>query len=182
MTPADILPTYERFRELRARHGDSKLPKMRRESVLIHPVSIQADPMSPEAGAAKLDRQVADFAPDSGWLCFQSEVLRIHDGQLPGPDEDRGLPLSGELVNGAGESLHLRQNGRGGWIVTRFTPEQGKEYLVDDCSLIAHESNPERRRDPGQLCYRRYWCLDPHHGVRQAAARFIGFIGLEEER
>jgi len=99
----------------------------------------------------------------------------VQDGKLPERDEYRGLLLSGELVNLDDESLHIRQNGRGGWVATRFTPGKGEEYLVDEHRLVAFESDPDRRASPGGLHYRRYWRLDPYHGIRQAAARFIGF-------
>lgn len=175
MTLVEILTDYGRFRAIRAGHGDKKIPEMRLESVRVLSVSVEADPFGPEAGAAELERQIADFAPDRGWVCYQSEVATVQDGQLPRSDSKRGLLLSGELVNLANESLHIRQDGQGGWVVTRFIPDQGEEYLVDDYSLIVHERDPERRANPGRAYYRRYWRPDPQHGIRQAAARFIGF-------
>ena len=174
MTLEGLLGVYDQFRDLRDRDGDL-LPRMRIESLQVRPARVRALPSEPSAGASELAQLIADFAPDSGWLCFQSEVMQVRGAVLPEPDRARGLLLSGELVDADGESLHIRQDGRGGWIATRFTPGVGERYLVDEHRLVVFEPDPDRRDRPGWLRYLRYWRLDPDHGIRQAAARFIGF-------
>lgn len=171
MTIDELLTAYE---HLRIDHG---LPLMRSEQVEITPIPVQADPLDSTAGADRLAGIISAFGPSEGWLCYQSAVLVFPPGGLPGPDSARGLLLSGELANADREGLHIRQDGRGGWIVTRFTPGQGGHYLVDDCSFVTHEPRPGDNKPLRSLCYRRYWTTDEHHCIRQAAACFIGFDG-----
>jgi hypothetical protein len=160
---------------------DHGLPEMWLEQALIQPINIPADPMYPTEGAARLAREIADFAPAAGWLCYQSAVVSFDDGQYPEPNGQHGLVLSGELASAPGascRSLHIRPDGRGGWRLVQFTPDQGDTYLTDAHKLVVHDGDPKRRQRPRYLHYLRYWTLDPHHGVRQTAARFIGFEGV----
>ena len=184
MTLADILDAYRGLQQpdglpKKQSYGLPKkqsygLPEMRLAEVRIDPIAIPADALDPAAGAARLAQEIAAFAPNQGWLCYQSAVVAFPPGGLPEADADRGLILSGELTNTAKHSLHIRQDGRGGWHLTRFTPGAGDAYLVDDHCLIAHGSDPQH---PRRLHYRRYWTQDDQHGIRQAAACFIGFDG-----
>ena len=136
-----------------------------------------ADLDSPEA----VWQQIDAFAPDSGWLCFQSMIADLLPGQpLPRPDADSGLLLSAECHNSNnGYSLQLRQNGRGGWRLSEFRPRQGQPCLCEDYPLIAHRGNNPGGA-PRRLRYRRYWTLDDD-GTRQRAACFIGFDAAGEQ-
>lgn len=116
------------------------------------------------------------FAPDQGWLCFQSRVDRF----LPGEDlPDQGILLNGEVTAPSGESLHIRQDGDGSWVLTRFVEqapdERGATHLVEEVTFLGE---PLARFEPTQdLCYRRYWGYDPDFGYRPVLARFVGFKG-----
>lgn len=171
MTIDELLAAYEQIREAH------DLPKMFLGQVEIKPTEVQADPLDPATGSDRLAGIIQSFGPTQGWLCYQSAVIAFPPGGLPKPDPALGLLLSGELANADQESLHIRQDGRGGWRVTRFTPGQGKTFLVDDQAFIAHTANSGDRTQPHRLCYRRYWTTDDDHGVHQTAACFIGFDG-----
>lgn len=170
MTLEELRDAYRRFRE-----DQDGLPEMDLARVLITPTPVPADPFDPQPGSKHLAEEIAHFAPDAGWLCYQSKVVEVKDGNLAGNQDGLGLILSGELTNAAGESLHIRQDGRGGWLVSRFTPDQGDCYLADIQRLIVHAPHQDQPRRARYLRYRRYWKQDEHHGVRQHAACFIGF-------
>lgn len=171
MTLEALRDSYNRLPEP---HG---LGRMELGRVTIDTKPIHCDPLQPAESAAIIDQAIRDFAPTAGWLCYQSQVIRLGLDETQDERDDRGLLLSGELVNGNPASLHIRQNGSGGWLLTYFTPDTGDRYLTDTLSLLAFERDPERRSNPTRLRYRRYWALDPVHGVRQVAACFIGFAG-----
>jgi hypothetical protein len=116
---------------------------------------------------------IVAFAPVAGWLGCQSQNRAFTATPPPAPDTTTGVLLYAECVNSDGYSLHLRYNGAGAWLLTRFTPHQGNTYLCDTVKLIATDSNL------GSLRYRRYWQLDPQHGAEPFTACFIGF---EQER
>ena len=114
------------------------------------------------------------FAPKQGWLCFQSRIERF----LPGEDlPDHGILLYGEVVSLADQSLHIRQNGGGGWILTRFVEqaldEREATHLVEEITFLGETL--ERFGPPKDLRYRRYWGHDPDFGYRPLLARFAGF-------
>lgn len=139
--------------------------------------ALEADPADYEYPNAVYLRLQA-FAPEQGWLCFQSVVAEFwRAADLPGPSRQSGAILTGECINTAEESLHIRQNGRGGWRVTCYRPHAGENYLYDVVTLIAHEPSAQRMRNPKRLRYHRYWKLEPDHGIRPFAACFIGFEG-----
>jgi hypothetical protein len=114
------------------------------------------------------------FAPGSGWLCFQSHRVDVEQGALPEPKPHWGLLLSAECFDpDTGHSLHLRQNGRGGWSLSYYQPGDGDHYLYDEVTLVSHQNNLKRK--PKRLHYRRYWQMDPQRGPLPVAACFIGY-------
>lgn len=144
-------------------------------------------------------QQIEKFAPEQGWLCFQSEVQ-----YFPKPEDNtenaehqisslkksrwwtRILPkfsgtsfkmpsssilLYGEVLKGQKHTLHIREDGQGGWVLTEFIEGKGNNYLVEDQKFLG-----EKEVAPKELCYRVYWQYDDKHGCyRQAFARFNGF-------
>ena len=115
----------------------------------------------------KVEAQVNAFEPIQGWLCFQSKIEHFCKGQtMP----YTGILLYGEVVNAAGKSLHIREDGQGGWILTTFTETEGDKYLVETKEFLG-----EKKLAPDKLCYRVYWQCHEKHGYHQFAARFIGF-------
>jgi hypothetical protein len=164
MTLDDLLRTYQ------ALAAKNRLAEM---SI----AALEADPADYDHPDAVYHHLQA-FAPEQGWLCFQSVVAEFwRAADLPSPSGQNGVILSGECVNTAGESLHVRQNGRGGWRVTCYRPHAGEKYLYDTVTLIAHEPSAQQLHNPKRLRYHRYWKLEPNHGMRPFAACFIGFEG-----
>lgn len=115
---------------------------------------------------------IETFAPLQGWICYQSKVHSFWHGE-PWRLADVGLPLSGEFIDDNGNALHLRQNGSGGWLLTRYlhngTTTENSNYLSDDITQLGNS------HAPGPLCYRRFWRIDPEQGVIPFAACFTGF-------
>jgi len=123
---------------------------------------------TPEAVQDKIEA----FAPKQGWLCFQSEVAYFcqqdfcKNHSIP----SHGIILYGEVVNDQ-TSLHIREEGQGGWILTELTETQGNEYLVEGKHFLGEGKD----LTPDKLYYRIYWQYDEQYGYRQFAARFTGF-------
>ena len=125
------------------------------------------------SSAVEAWESIVAFAPVAGWFGCQSQNRAFTANPPPAPDTTTGVLLYAECVNSDGHSLHLRYNGAGAWLLTRFMPRQGNTYLCVTVKLLATDPNL------GSLRYRRYWQLDPKHGVEPFAACFIGF---EQER
>lgn len=156
------------YRQLAPKHG---LPPMQLAKLTVEPAQRPDDP-------AQLWQAIEDCAPDAGWLCFQSAVLRFEQGQLPQPTPELGYLLSAECCSADATRSHsLRQRGDGGWLLTPFRHGVGEDLLCDQLSLVRHDagSGSNAGQLPGRLRYRRYWRLDPQLGPCQAAACFIGF-------
>jgi len=108
------------------------------------------------------------FLPEQGWLCFQNKVKFFRkEEQIP---TDSTILLYGEVVNADGISLHIREDGQGGWILTYLTETDGNEYLVENQTFLG-----EKKLAPERLYYRVYWQNDDKQGYRRVAARFTGF-------
>lgn len=122
--------------------------------------------------AEQVETKLKAFNPIQGWLCFQSEVKYFCQGQ---PMPYSGILLYGEVVNADGQSLHIRENGQGGWILTTFTETEGENYLVETKTFLG-----EKELAPEKLYYRVYWKYDEKSGYQQFAARFIGFEKQEK--
>ncbi len=120
----------------------------------------------------EVEAQVKFFEPTQGWLCFQSEVKYFckenfcKEKTMP----YSGILLYGEVVNAAGKSLHIREDGQGAWILTTFTETEGDKYLVETKQFLG-----EKNLAPDRLYYHVYWQHDKKHGYHQFAARFTGF-------
>lgn len=162
MTLEQLLQAYN---QVATHHG---LPTLQADHIDID----SSDLDQPDAVWQRLDA----FAPDSGWLCFQSRVSDLLPGQpLPRPDANSGLLLSAECHNSRnGHSLQLRQNSHGGWRLTELRPGSGAACLSEAVQLVAHQPQQQSSNAPRRLHYQRYWTLDDH-GPRQLAARFSGF-------
>lgn len=110
---------------------------------------------------------ISKFSPVAGWLGFQS-ATRVFRSTEPRPvfryTETTGVLLNAEVINTSGESLHLRYDSAGGWLITHFTYTAGGEYLTDTVKLAIHGS------PGGFMYYRRFWNIDPQHGPLPFAA------------
>lgn len=125
-------------------------------------------------------QELQEFDPEQGWLCFQSKLTRFfQDEPLP----DAGVILYGEVKGKDGRSLHIQQDGEGGWILSYYHEHKnGDRHLTEDMTLIAeaYPSDPPNTRY--DLNYRVYWGgtdykqeEDDGQGWRQIAAAFTGF-------
>ncbi len=117
---------------------------------------------------------IQGFPAGQGWACRQSslDVFRTSDTR---PDPSRGgVILSAELVADDGQrSLHLRQDGGGGWVVTEIAEgdaagEAGIDGLAHTTCLIGDN------RVEGWLLYRVYWSHDKDQGWQTCASRLAG--------
>jgi len=119
--------------------------------------------------AQEVQKKVESFLPEQGWLCFQNKVeYFLQDEIIP----YAGILLYGEVVKLAQkESLHIREDGQGGWILTEFAETEGNDYLVETKTFLGEG----KKLTPEKLYYRVYWQYDERHGYRQVAARFNGF-------
>jgi len=157
MQPIDLLNIIPKLQHIK---GLKNLSQLKSCSLHLEPKHCSA----PQKVLEELDI----FLPEQGWLCFQNKVkyFRKKD-KIP---TDSTILLYGEVVNSDGKSLHIREDGQGGWILTYFTETKGKEYLVENQSFLG-----ENKLAPKQLYYRVYWQYDNKQGYRQVAARFTGF-------
>ena len=112
------------------------------------------------------------FAAKEGWLCYQSEVVKLSPGRLPDRDDQI---LFGELVNGD-MSLHVYQYGAG-WLMTTIEEMTGEECLLKE---ISYAVNEKEKAD-----YHVYWKKsDPSReemdlGYQPKSYRFIGFSAIK---
>jgi hypothetical protein len=119
--------------------------------------------------------RLSELRPSQGWLLFQSHQVPFTNG-LVEPKPEWGVLLAAEAYGetaGASTSIALEQDGRGGWVLTRYTHAQEGDHLYDEPDQLAHTRG---RPGPSKLRYRRYWRLDPELGYVQAVACFTGFV------
>lgn len=119
--------------------------------------------------ADKLWEKILDFQPKHWWICFQSKVMDSTKGLPLARDDDKGVPLYGELCNGD-TSLHFKRVGKE-WMVS----EIGRGGDGEDC-LIIKEEYLSVDKGSGKLCYEIFWkesadlkCFAPY------TSRFTGF-------
>lgn len=120
--------------------------------------------------ADKAYAQLANFQSVQGWAGFQSANRIFADGIIPVMDGETGQLLAAEAVHASGDSLHIRFDGAGKWIVTRYATVEGNDYLADSVEHIARADT-----NLGKLRYRRFWHIGQEHGYEPFAACFIGF-------
>lgn len=78
-----------------------------------------------------------------GWLCT-AESQEVH--MLPVNLPSSGYPLHAEVAKG-NQSLHLRQDGQGGWILTTLSEDNSNDTgdLLYDTKLLARGETPDLR-------------------------------------
>ena len=114
---------------------------------------------------------IRGFPAAQGWVCRQSslDVFPTADAR---PDPNKGgVILSAELVATDGQrSLHLRQDGMGGWIVTEIA--EGDAISAAAIDGLAHTTCLiGDNRVEGWLLYRVYWRHDEDQGYQTCASR-----------
>lgn len=117
--------------------------------------------------AAAVMELVKKFNPTTGWLGFQSttKIFKTNK-ELPVMNETTGTLLNAEMANALGQSLHVRYDSAGNWIITKFTPTIGSNYLVDNVKFIIHHL-PDN-----VFMFKRYWRLDAEQGIVPDTACF----------
>lgn len=113
--------------------------------------------------------------PGDGWLCT-SEAKAVYDLREHTPDHGE-YPLHGERVHGS-QSLHLRQDGEGGWTLTTLEEVPDEGSVCFETQLAAHDAKLGSLRY--QVCHA---LVDPmlSNGLpelselRPQRARFLGF-------
>jgi len=148
------------------------LPKLKGQENLLHKLELCGLKQNPDpcSTSEEVEAKVKAFEPIQGWLCFQSEIKYFCKNCKEQTMPYTGILLYGEVVNAAGESLHIREDGQGGWILTILTETKGEQYLVETKEFLG-----EKKLAPEKLYYRVYWQYDEEQGYHQFAARFIGF-------
>lgn len=161
MDAKQILNEYEKVKQV---VDIFNLPPLTLHRYSVKPARLITD-------KSKLYEQLKAFAPVSGWLGYQSGNHHF-DHEPFEPKKNYGVLMNAEVWNGS-DSLHVRYNGRGGWIVTTFlNDESGDEYLVDDISHIASFN----KKQQATLNYRRFWQKEAL-GINPKFACFVGFGG-----
>lgn len=119
---------------------------------------------------ASLQEAIKAFQPLQGWLCFQSKVVSLTDGNLECLDDSKsGWILSGELSNANRDSLHINPHGNGSWLLTFYQEQEGQQLLRQPVTYLGTGESP------GKLEYAVYWRHDAAVGYQKAFSRFIGF-------
>ncbi|HIE02315.1 MAG TPA: hypothetical protein EYP59_18875 [Thiotrichaceae bacterium] len=159
MQPKELLPILSQLKNV---DGLEKLDKLR-------PCRLKWPPKSDTTSDPEEVRQkIKEFAPEQGWLCFQSKVDYFRELAKM---SFSGILLYGEVVKKAtNQSLHIREEGQNGWILTYFEETKGEQYLVENTVFCG-----EKELAPNKLRYRVYWQHDEKQGYRQLGARFNGF-------
>ncbi|MBF0147744.1 MAG: hypothetical protein HQL84_05005 [Magnetococcales bacterium] len=169
MNDERVLEAYRALSKiLRNEKLGEDLPELTPRGLLIHKPEHLEDPH-------RVWEAVQAFAPDQGWICFQSEVTHFFNaGQCP----PRGVILSAELCRvNSPTSLHVRPHPLGGWGVHRLeTLPDGRDYWCEtmDFLSVAH--------DVGKLSYQVFWQSDGEAGMVRRVARFCGLVPRKVER
>jgi hypothetical protein len=118
----------------------------------------------------QVQAEITKFEPEQGWLCFQSDVEYFCKGEaIP---TSSGILLYGEVSKSESEeSLHIREDGQSGWILTHFIETEGDRYLKEKQLFLGEGKN----LTPEKLHYHVYWQYNKEHGYHQYAARFVEF-------
>ncbi|MEW6559361.1 MAG: hypothetical protein AB1412_04075 [Pseudomonadota bacterium] len=160
MNSAPIAQLLFDYQALRRTQAGSDLPEMRAAGLQLQ--------QHRHAQSEALWAAFSAYAPEQGWLKFQSQQLAFSNG-LPSPAPAWGALLQAEAVTADGLSLAVHRLPGGDWTLIEKRHLDVGELLCDQLDHLAH--------DPrfGALRYRRYWTLDPELGPVQTTACFLGF-------
>ena len=118
------------------------------------------------------------FAPDEGWLRYQSELVAVETLAWKPRNDNAGRLLYGELVNvNDSRSMAVRPLGDR-WRVVTITEGSGdQEYLAEQVAFLRDvpgiQGTPPAAGKEA-LRYVVYWAVDAD-GSRPALSRFTGF-------
>jgi len=146
----------------------------------------------------ELAKIIQAFQPNDGWVVLQSDVIYFYDNNLgelnqqdgifncivnsnSGETSLKGHFINAEMVNASSDqSLHIVEDGEGGWIITTYHEEADAEpnTLMDKSHLLAKKRH-EAGKQP-KINYSRYWKHSPNKGYHILAARFTGYSHGED--
>lgn len=125
----------------------------------------------------ELATAISNFGGTTGWLGYQSGNEYFETCNEILMSDRYGVLLNAEMANESNESLHIRYNGDGGWIVTTFNYSgedsgKGDWYLADSLGYVSSFN------DGLKLQYKRFWAQGDGSkttGVNPEFACFTGF-------
>lgn len=137
------------------------------------------------------------FLPADGWISYQSKVEQFQNlTALTQENEETGFILQAEFVQTAdnNKSLHIRQNGMGGWIanhITQVAIEESETGILETSSFITmpdessvnnntKNSANDSKKAEGKLHYQSYWKPDKSGGGYQKALSRLFKVELAE--
>lgn len=166
MSAQQILKQYQ---DLRRAMPDAKLPVL---EAVTYSLMVKFETLTTvEAVYNALD----SFNPISGWIDYQSGKQHFLNSPLE-IRSDYDMLLNAEVAS-HGAALHVRYNGNGGWLVTRYDYGEGNEYIVDK---IDHLASFAKGSEITTLKYLRFWKeQNGLLGVNPVFACFIGFGGTQ---
>lgn len=163
MNAQEILQQYETLREA---VRDAKLPTLESKT---YDLSVKIETLTTVGSVySALD----SFKPSAGWLDYQSGKQLFLKSPLE-ISTDYDMLLNVEVAN-SNASLHVRYNGQGGWLVTRYDYNEGNDYLAD---TVKHFASFDKTGNT-TLQYLRFWKIQEDVlGVNPVFACFTGFGG-----
>ena len=109
------------------------------------------------------------FSPKAGWAVCQSQTHLFTSGKF-------NLSIAENLLYGEfvrpDTSLHVRQDGRGGWICTQYnestSSDNAEQFIVTNSSYLADTEECDR------LYYRVFWGNKGNQGLKALYYRLSG--------
>lgn len=171
MNTAELLKSYQKVSEATKLTTGEALPALESEGYELtcaEPVVCTSE--------QQLWSAIGAFGQACGWLAYQSGNQHQLDITIITAKQEYGSLLNAELYNGKDQSMHIRYNGHGGWVVTTYTYKSGGDYVVDEVSYVSSFENKKT------LNYLRFWKDGGDKnmlGVNPVFACFTGFGGLD---
>ena len=171
----------EDYNQLRDAEDVKDMPRLEKAVLLVTRATFAAE--------ADVEAEVSKLSTWTGWLRRQSGVGRTspENGGVP---QSAGLLLSAEWCAPNAESKHLRQDGKGGWLLYHY-----REFATEaDARVALRESGGEgqlhiclRERaavlgegTDSDLAYDIYWG-GKGSNTRRLCSRFAGFAQHAQE-
>ena len=138
---------------------------------------LNPDPVSMTNHPELLER-INTFLPADGWISYQSSVEQFQSmSVLPDITNETGLILQAELVQtgDSKKSLHIRQNGTGGWIINTITQIENNDTETGILEKSKYITMPSREnKTEGCLHYQTYWQLNENgEGYQKNLSRLV---------
>ena len=168
MSISTVLDDYKKIAQAMSAQAEAgqHLPSL--ESQLF---SVDASPET-KTNSTELSDAIQHFGAARGWLGYQSGNQHLSSLDKVVLKDSYGALLNAELTNDQGQSLHIRYNGQGGWIVTSYEYDSGDQYIADRVSYVSSFD------DKIKLSYLRFWKVNNNGaslGVNPVFACFTGF-------